>query len=66
MIELLALVCTGAMACKDVSYTYDATQLSIMACMMGAQAELAKWTNEHPGWQVTKWSCGVVGRYARA
>lgn len=66
MIELLAVVCTGAMACRDISYTYDARQVGMMTCMLGAQAELAKWSQSHPGWQVTRWSCGVVGRYARA
>ena len=34
-----------------------AEQMSPMTCMMQAQPELAKWANEHPKWQVSKWKC---------
>lgn len=66
MVELLALVCTLMGSCKDVSYTYDAQSIGMLGCMLGAQQQLAKWTETHPGWQVKKWSCGKAGRFARA
>lgn len=31
--------------------------ISSMACMMGAQGELARWRDGHPGWRITEWKC---------
>jgi hypothetical protein len=28
-----------------------------MQCMMGAQAELAKWTESHPKEHISSWKC---------
>jgi hypothetical protein len=34
--------------------------------MMYGQMELAKWTMEHPGWQIVRgFKCGRAGRYAK-
>ena len=66
MIELSAIVCLVIGGCKDISLVFGAESVTPMQCMMQSQTMLAKWTNEHPGWQVKRWSCGIVGRYARA
>lgn len=28
-----------------------------LACMMGAQGELARWTETHPNWRIDRWRC---------
>ena len=42
--------------CKDYSFPldegYDQT-----SCMMEAPPYVAKWTGEHPAWQVKSWKC---------
>lgn len=32
---------------------------SINMCFLQAQSELAKWVNEHEGWKIEKFTCGV-------
>jgi len=27
-------------------------------CALYAPAHFGKWSNEHPGWRITKWRCG--------
>jgi hypothetical protein len=70
MIELAAIFCAIAAPCKDVNFQYsphpDEGGVSVMQCMVGAQQELAKWVDQHPGYFVKRWSCGVSGRYAKA
>jgi hypothetical protein len=58
MIELVFVACLTANSghCEEKSMLF-AENLTPMACMMQAQPELAKWVNEHPKWQVSKWSC---------
>jgi len=69
MIELAMTFCTAIGVCKDVSNVYDSDPanggVSIMTCMIGAQREMVKWTDAHPGFVVKRWSCGVAGRYAK-
>jgi hypothetical protein len=31
-----------------------------MACMMGAQPQLARWVSEHPNWRIAEWTCRPV------
>jgi hypothetical protein len=64
-IELAFIACTVMGSCRDVSLSYAPESVTVMTCLMGAQPELAKWTNAHPGYQVKRWSCGVAGRYAK-
>ena len=33
--------------------------ISQMVCLTGAQAELARWRETHPGWRVVQWRCGA-------
>lgn len=58
MIELIFIACLNANSthCEERSMVF-AEQMSPMTCMMQAQPELAKWANEHPKWQVSKWKC---------
>lgn len=64
MTELVVLVCSivnGAI-CKDVSLIF--ADLPIMTCIVGAQPELARWSETHPNWSVRKWSCRAAGQFA--
>jgi hypothetical protein len=65
MIELVIAACLATGECKDTHLTYDAQEVSLMTCMTAGQAEIARWQNTHPGWQVKKWHCGVVDRSTR-
>ena len=60
MIELLFVVClsTDPTACEERSLLY--TDVSPMACAMGAQPELAKWAEGHPKFRIAKWRCRMV------
>ncbi len=60
MIELIFVVCLSASPtdCEERSLLY--TDISPMACLMGAQPELAKWTETHPRWQIERWRCAMV------
>ena len=68
MIEILALVCTmqAPLQCKDVKLVFAAESVTPFSCMLYGQVELAKWKNEHPGWEVKRgFKCGIAGRYAK-
>jgi hypothetical protein len=57
MIELVFIVCmsTTPQNCEERSLLYQ--DVTPAACMMGAQPELAKWTEGHPRWQIASWKC---------
>ena len=67
MIEIAAAVCmlSTPERCKDVSLVYEDAALTPFACLMYGQSELAKWTLEHPGWRIAKWSCRPAGEVAK-
>lgn len=60
MIELVFIACllSAPDRCEERSLQYVNVS-SPMACMMGAQPELARWLESHPRWRVTRWSCRV-------
>lgn len=60
MIELLFVACltTSPGDCHEEVMVFF--EVSPMACMMGAQPQLAKWTNDHPDYQVQSWRCAMV------
>ena len=62
MTELLFTVCLAASpsVCEEQSLRY--VDLSPRTCVMAAQPELARWSVEHPGWSVRRWSCRVAGQ----
>lgn len=66
MIELIALICLASSpnVCRDEAITASAN-VTPFQCLMGAQIELAKWANEHPGWRVMGWKCQRAGMMAR-
>jgi hypothetical protein len=68
MIELLLAVCLidEPSACKDVSLTFDPESVSLLQCVMGAQPQLAEWSEAHPKWRIAHWSCGIAGKLAKA
>lgn len=61
MIELLFVACLSASPTTCESKAMQFTDISAMTCLMGAQPVLAKWAQEHPAWQVERWSCQAVG-----
>ncbi|WP_188791130.1 hypothetical protein [Salipiger pallidus] len=60
MIELLFMACLSSAPdqCQKRSLLYN--DVTPMACMMGAQPELAKWTETHPRYLVTGWKCQTL------
>lgn len=60
MIELLFTAClaTAPDVCEQKSLTF--VDVTPMACMMGAQPELAKWQVEHPKFSVQGWKCRMI------
>jgi hypothetical protein len=67
MLELLLSVCLvhAPERCKDVALTYSAESLTPFQCIMGAQPEIAKWSEGHPNWTVKRWTCQPAGRIAK-
>lgn len=65
MIELLFVAClsTAPDQCQERSLLF--TDVSPMTCMMGAQPELAKWTETHPRFRVTGWKCQMVNPHEK-
>lgn len=60
MIELVFVACLlfEPSECRERELIfYD---VSLMACMMGAQPVLAKWAYDNPDWQVTRWMCRTL------
>jgi len=66
MLELILSACLlGKPAhCKDVHLVYSSENLTPMQCLMGAQAEVAKWVESHPKWTAKRWSCRPAGQIA--
>ncbi|MFQ1701380.1 hypothetical protein ACJ5NV_12385 [Loktanella agnita] len=60
MIELLFVACLASAPeeCRETSLVF--TDVTPAACLMGAQPELAKWTNTHPNYQIRSWKCQQV------
>ncbi len=60
MIELLFVAClsTSPDECRERSLVF--TDVTPMACMMGAQPELAKWVEAHPNFTIESWRCRMV------
>ncbi len=62
MIELLFSACLiGSDDCRDMSLLYDSQDVSMMACMMRGQTELARWQVEHPNYRIARFTCHVAG-----
>jgi hypothetical protein len=68
MIELVVSVCMIAdpSRCKDVRLNFVEQSVSPRECLFNGQIEIAKWTETHPDWHVTRWACGRAGVLAKA
>jgi hypothetical protein len=57
MIELAFVACLAGSpsTCEDHGLRY--ADVSLMACVMQAQAQLAAWTEHNPGWDIQRWTC---------
>lgn len=66
MIEIAAAVCliSTPVRCKEISLVFEDAAINSFSCMMYGQGELAKWTEEHAGWRIAKWSCRPAGQIA--
>jgi hypothetical protein len=60
MIELLIAACLSSAAteCRDFSLLYDPYEMSLIACTLHGQQHIAQWHQTHPGWTVSRWTCG--------
>ena len=63
MIELLFVACftvttQSTPACRQHSLLF--VDIPLMTCMMGAQQQLALWSNDHPGQRIRNWRCRTV------
>lgn len=60
MIELIFVACLASAPdeCNEQRLLF--TDVSPMACMMGAQPQLAKWTQDWPGYEIQSWKCKMV------
>ncbi|WP_417211227.1 hypothetical protein [Antarctobacter sp.] len=63
MIELLFVTCIAAAtpqseSCRERSLVF--TDVTPMMCLLGAQPQLAKWVQDHPGQRVKSWKCKAV------
>ena len=61
MIELLFTACllSHPGVCEEKSLIYVDVP-SPMACMIGAQPQLALWSEQHPAWRIGGWKCRWV------
>lgn len=68
MLVLALSVCLtqSPLECKDVHLTYMADHATPIQCMMMGQPEIAKWTQQHPKWQVKKWRCVPAERLSKS
>lgn len=63
MVDLVLTVCLIANpgSCRD-EHLYFESRGSLVQCMLLAPAEIAKWTDEHPGRKVVRWRCAFPDR----
>ena len=59
MITLIVSACliSDPQSCKTFRLPIT-DQESTFSCIMAAPPLLPQWTDDHPGWQITKWTCG--------
>ena len=64
MITLSFIVCSlySTSDCRRVELNFVEEGLTPMACMFGAQPQIAKWAEGHPDVYVKKWTCKYVNR----
>ena len=60
MVELLFVACLSGAPENCLERSLVFTDVTPMACMMGAQPELAKWAASHPNHTIQSWKCRTV------
>ena len=60
MIELIIAACLATGECRESRLAYDATDISLMTCMIAGQTEVARWQQQHPKWQKRRWRCELA------
>jgi hypothetical protein len=60
MIELMLIACllSEPQRCQQHFVPTEAS-LSMMECIVSGQIRLAQWHQEHPGWFIHRWVCGL-------
>ncbi len=58
MIELVFVVCLSTAPTTCERQTMLFVEGSWASCIFDAQPQMARWIGAHPGWRVTRWSCG--------
>lgn len=61
MIELAFMVCLRAEPTTCENRAMQFADMSMTACVMGAQPQLALWQSDHPDWVIQGWSCRPLG-----
>src|ERR1700690_2575529 len=56
-VTLIAIVCSGEFCREQVITDSDHSGLTLTACQMSAQIQLAQWQGEHPQWTVKGYKC---------
>lgn len=57
MIEIVFVACLGIAPATCERHALQFADVTLMACVTGAQPQLARWAGEHPGWRIQSWSC---------
>jgi len=67
LMNLVLLVClaTSPGTCREERLLVGYDLVDARACMMGSAPIIAEWTEAHPEWQVSRWSCGGADRERR-
>ena len=65
MIELIFVACLAASPADCIERNMIYHGITPMTCMMGGQAELARWADRHPGHTISRWSCRPLRLRAR-
>lgn len=60
MVELVLIVCLIAAPdkCETIYLRQDAP-VSMMQCLFNGAKQAALWAEEHPGYAVKRWNCGL-------
>lgn len=43
--------------CKEFKVQLDEENMNEVSCMMSLPVHFTQFSEEHPGWQIKKWSC---------
>lgn len=59
MIELMLVVClaNSPTSCHQERPAFQMPFEHALACMREGMFRVVEWQNQHPGWEVRRWSC---------